>query len=325
MEFTVTLPATTGTTGTRVRLPQDSSEIARAAALTDRDSEPTYHEAQILFEHLERLQKGAKRPLRVLVVDDEALYREAIESQCDLVRQRCPAIDIASTDDAQKALELMRSGPTPDLVILDVDLGVGSPSGIEALKQIRQQGYLAYVCIHSSRVLAEDCKVALSAGADAVLPKPLSSALLLRLLIDSQERPSVSRPQSSHAEFVVVEDSEFILSEWEQSSTDSAHCHGFRNPQELIERARQSPEFLLRQRVVIIDFYFADQAAMDGIQLAQWLRSDGGYSGPIVLASDRDFTESNREGWRGTITAVVKKDVIGLSAVLARLSEAQAN
>jgi PAS domain S-box-containing protein len=70
------------------------------------------------------------RPLRILVVDDEELIREALPPMLELLGH---AVALASS--GQEALDRLARGPAPDLVLLD--LNMPEMSGSETLRQLR--------------------------------------------------------------------------------------------------------------------------------------------------------------------------------------------
>jgi DNA-binding response OmpR family regulator len=70
----------------------------------------------------------------------------------------------------------------------DVDLGVNSQNGHEVLKALRAQKFTGMVCIHSNRASPDDYKAAVDAGADAVLPKPMSRTHFLKLMLQAAQR-----------------------------------------------------------------------------------------------------------------------------------------
>ena len=69
--------------------------------------------------------------VRVLVVEDEPLYRQGLFSQLS----ECPGIEVAgAASSGQEAIELAER-LDPDVVLMDIELG-GDPNGIQAGKAI---------------------------------------------------------------------------------------------------------------------------------------------------------------------------------------------
>jgi CheY-like chemotaxis protein len=125
--------------------------------------------------------------VRILVIDDEAFVREALERVL-----KSPATTVVGAPDAAAGLALMRQSPV-DLVIVDVVLP--GMDGAAVVKEIRRDyprvriiaisgggniGLSAYrpEAISTNAYLAACSK----AGADRVLPKPFETAELRAMI-----------------------------------------------------------------------------------------------------------------------------------------------
>ena len=113
------------------------------------------------------LEMGSKKrpdanPL-ILVVDDEASYREALS--CGLVAE---GFEVVMAGDAAEALEQF-SARTPDLVLLDVMLP--DRSGLEGCREIRATSSVPVVMV-SARSEELDVVVGLELGAADYVAKP---------------------------------------------------------------------------------------------------------------------------------------------------------
>ncbi|HEV7611465.1 MAG TPA: response regulator [Steroidobacteraceae bacterium] len=125
--------------------------------------------------------------MRILVIDDEAFVREALERVL-----KSPATTVVGAPDAAAGLALMRQSPV-DLVIVDVVLP--GMDGAAVVKEIRRDyprvriiaisgggniGLSAYrpEAISTNAYLAACSK----AGADRVLPKPFETAELRAMI-----------------------------------------------------------------------------------------------------------------------------------------------
>lgn len=111
----------------------------------------------------------ARRPQRILVVDDDAMVRETIRL---LLEHR--GYEVVEAGDGRAALE--RDGARPfDLVIADVVLpGTGGVAFIRALLQRRPDARI--VAISGGGGIAErsPLELAAAAGATLTLPKPFT-------------------------------------------------------------------------------------------------------------------------------------------------------
>lgn len=113
---------------------------------------------------------------RILIADDE---RDVV----DLVRNRLELKDyeVLSAYDGQEALDKIRS-EKPDLIVLDIMMPL--KSGYEVCNQIKQDRELSHIPILmlTAKIKYADKKIAECCGADAYIPKPYSSDLLLETI-----------------------------------------------------------------------------------------------------------------------------------------------
>ncbi len=109
---------------------------------------------------------SAAPPLRVLVVDDEATIREALERA---LRLEGFIVDLA--EGGTLALERLAAEP-PDVVVLDVVMP--DLDGIEVTRRLRGAGSRVPICILSARDEVADRVAGLRAGADDYLVKPFA-------------------------------------------------------------------------------------------------------------------------------------------------------
>jgi len=109
--------------------------------------------------------------MRILLVEDE---RKVANFIARALRENSYAVDVAET--GEKALEL-GTDVTYAAILLDVQLA--GLSGIEACRELRQQGIEAPVLMLTARGLIEQRVEGLDAGADDCLSKPFVLAELL--------------------------------------------------------------------------------------------------------------------------------------------------
>ena len=110
---------------------------------------------------------------RVLVVDDDEDIRIAIEMTLAL-----RGYDVTGAGDGADALDLVRAGPPPAVILLD--LRMPRMNGFEFLHALRGDAALPRIPVV---VLTGDSNAAVearSSGADAVLMKPLETSALVR-------------------------------------------------------------------------------------------------------------------------------------------------
>jgi DNA-binding NtrC family response regulator len=107
------------------------------------------------------------RPLRALIVDDEALIRWALSQQ--LARHGC---EVVQADDGHRATEsLAHEGPF-DLVVLDYRLpAVAGPALVVAARHYYPH---ARIILMSALMSPDESTQAIASGASSVLEKPFS-------------------------------------------------------------------------------------------------------------------------------------------------------
>ena len=108
---------------------------------------------------------GSEEPL-VLVVDDEAMVREALERAL-----RLEGFAVSTAPGGREALAEVALRP-PAVMVLDVTMP--DLDGVSVVKRLRADGIDTPVCILSARDEIEDRVAGLQAGADDYLVKPFA-------------------------------------------------------------------------------------------------------------------------------------------------------
>ena len=106
----------------------------------------------------------------VLVVDDEATVRQALERAL-----RLEGFAVATAADGREALTAVAQKP-PAVIVLDVMMP--GLDGVSVVKRLRNDGVDTPVCMLSARDEVEDRVAGLQAGADDYLIKPFAIAEL---------------------------------------------------------------------------------------------------------------------------------------------------
>ncbi len=306
VEFYFTLPCSIELSDERtILLTRSSAEInLNIAQLQKEFKSQSILEADPLEVTLEKeiihLASENKKPLNILIVDDEALYRNSIVALVGRSESLKQHIILDAAKNSNEAhLALLKK---PNLMILDVDLGAASQNGYEVLKQCRQDGFKGTVCIHSNRGSASDQRVALDAGADAVLPKPMSRPHLLKLILQAAKNASIqiknlneiqnsTESTKSLPEIAVVDDSKILLRTWKIRLSPDAIVHTFACPRDFREHVAQNSDFLNRLALIIIDFTFDNEPGENGITFAQSLKPI--FNKPMILCSESEFKDAD--------------------------------
>lgn len=187
VEFFFTLPVSNQVNSATANLPKHSSDIAKQltlltetnSSLTSMDRGELSLEEDIVAAHL-----SIGRALRVLIVDDESIYRSALVSHMTRTPELSKALVLTQADSSTGALQAA-GDQEYDLIITDVDMGKMSLNGFELVTELRGRGSKALICVHSNRIIAADNKTAIESGADSFIPKPMAHAQLLRLLLQA--------------------------------------------------------------------------------------------------------------------------------------------
>ncbi len=153
--------------------------------------------------------------LRVLLVDDQALFRKALAG---LINAQLDMTVVGEADNGLDALERVRS-TTPDVVVMDVNMPVSG--GVEGVRAIRSAGYATKIVMLTISEDDDDLFDAIRAGANGYLLKnirpealfddlrgvvrgeaPIAPGIahkLLDALRDAPARPSPAVPREGDA------------------------------------------------------------------------------------------------------------------------------
>jgi len=115
-----------------------------------------------------------KSQMRILVVDDEPAFRQAISRALTLEGYR-----VEEAGDGAEALERLADGGV-DAIVLDVSMP--APDGLEVSRRLRDAGDRTPVLMLTARDAIDDRVAGLDAGADDYLVKPFALRELLARL-----------------------------------------------------------------------------------------------------------------------------------------------
>ena len=114
---------------------------------------------------------------RVLIVDDDERNRYALSSYLDMLEMK-----VITANDGESALNILRSGKTIDLILLDIMMPV--MDGYEMLRLLRNDASLKEIPVIAvtARAMKGDDLKCLEAGASDYIPKPVVLEELVALL-----------------------------------------------------------------------------------------------------------------------------------------------
>lgn len=134
---------------------------------------------------------ASDKPLTVIVVDDQALFRRSIQD-----RLRSDGYDVMSAENGIEALELLQVAPGPCVVLLDLMMPV--MNGVEFLLALDKRGETGDVRVMLVSGHGVVDRVALdSKRVVARLQKPLEMNEL-RSALETQRAPSIPGQRTVH-------------------------------------------------------------------------------------------------------------------------------
>lgn len=126
---------------------------------------------------------------RVLVVEDDTVYREAVARA--LQRGGYEAIQAATVADAEQIAE----DSPPDLAVVDLLLADGS--GIDVVHALAREAPACKIVMLSGHGTIRSAVEAMRAGAVDFLTKPISSSEIARALQEAEQISARSPPEGS--------------------------------------------------------------------------------------------------------------------------------
>lgn len=115
--------------------------------------------------------------MRILIVDDHPLYRDALAR---LLPQVFPEVRVDQATDCAAALARLRDGNRADIVLLDLDLpGMAGRDGLACVREEFPQTRVVIVSATESREEVVRC---LQAGAAGFIPKSAATEVLVAAL-----------------------------------------------------------------------------------------------------------------------------------------------
>jgi DNA-binding NarL/FixJ family response regulator len=116
-------------------------------------------------------------PMKILVVDDHPLVREALKG---VLNQLDAAVDVHDAASAESARDLVRTHADADLMLLD--LGLPGADGFALLEELRNDYPTIPVVVLSGAESRENVTRALGLGAMGYIPKRYSNEVLIGAL-----------------------------------------------------------------------------------------------------------------------------------------------
>jgi two-component system, NarL family, nitrate/nitrite response regulator NarL len=124
------------------------------------------------------MQTKASRDIRVLIVDGHALFRAGVRA---LLGDHDGVLVVAECGSAQEACELAAS-EQPDVILLELDLGLGQQQGLDALPRLLEAAPDTSVLIVTGERDKAMHQAAMLQGASGIVTKDKPSKVLLKAI-----------------------------------------------------------------------------------------------------------------------------------------------
>lgn len=189
--------------------------------------------------------------VRILLVEDDDDLRAVMADGLG-----ADGHDVDGVADAAAALEALADAP-PDLLILDVSLGAGL-DGVEVCRRVRSVDTELYVMMLTARDAEADIVLALEAGADDYLTKPVGLAELR-----SRVRAAVRRLRKDAAPAVLLRAGALTLDPGARSARVGDTPLGLTPSEFAVLEALMAAGGNVRSRWELVHAIFGDDAYRD--------------------------------------------------------------
>jgi nitrogen-specific signal transduction histidine kinase/CheY-like chemotaxis protein len=228
------------------------------------------------------------RPLRIAIIDDESIYRSSLREMLKKPGGADDKIEVLLYNGAEDFFESFSCG-SYDFIICDIDLGRGSMDGYEVVTMVRKQDAQVKICIHSNRNMPEDYRLAISCGAQAFLPKPISRILLLKFIvsgIDASQTRSLSESEMKPQVIFVDDDRTYRV--FATRLISDARVITFDCPESLLRAIEHDPQLLTLSVAVMVDQHYGSRSQLTGTQLGTILKGKLSYRGAVILFTNEE-------------------------------------
>lgn len=268
--------------------------------------------------------KKLGRPIELAMIDDEPLYRAALRGLVGNRFEIAAAIQLKLYDNSADILSAAFSPASipPDCIVCDIDLSSTDPlDGFGVVEELRIRGFSGRICVHSNRSSLEDSKKGLNAGADLILPKPMSRAHLLGFIAAAVPSANVAaKGQEPHSDrkplVVVVDDDALMLMGWEMELGADVDVILAESVDELMSKLDSDSGIAARITCVITDFWLGEGSCLDQDIVGKLCARN--YNGPILLSSNTDA-----DCHVSVFTAAISKQAVNWDSLKKILEESE--
>ncbi len=251
---------------------------------------------EIGFENkiLEYIKKTEKKII-IGIIEDDVFYQNALMDLIDESDNLRFAIEFRTFSNFDSAKTLLEKNSI-NFLICDINLGAHSMSGIELVSMFRASGIKIPICMHSDSSFQEDYEKSMCAGAQSLIPKPMTRVHLLKFIHDylDTKKIKVEKNVKKDATVAVLDDEDLFIDAIKTSLND-AFCCGFSSCEDFLSKIEANITLLDTFDGIITDRNF-DEKSMKGEKLVLILKEKYNYKKPIMFNTmdEMDESELNR-------------------------------
>ena len=258
--------------------------------------------------------KGKQETYKVVLLDDEALYRAGVRNVIDQNPTLKGLITLYETSNVDEALKIVEQ-EQPEFCIVDIDLN-DSKNGYDFLTAIKGRSGLKSI-VHSNRTLEEDKNKASDLGAVNLIPKPLPLVSLVEFLSGEKVEIKETKPIKLKEKVILACDDtsivryhyEDLFNAWLKENPGAFTYEIFVNGEELLERAKES-----NPTIVFTDLNMREAGgSLDGYEVIKEMRKVS-RKAKTYLVSNEPLSlseEPTKEaGGTGALEQPLSKDII---------------
>ncbi len=217
----------------------------------------------------------------------------------------------------------------PEYIICDIDLGLEHLNGFDFVSEMRANGFLAKICIHTNRFFKCDLEKSISVKSDFFIAKPMTRFQFLKFLyslinpdyvekslllqtkdgndnntaleevMDKNDNININE-KLNESIMLFIDDEEIYHKFWEMSVQD-AKVLSFSEPNLVLQFLTDNPCFHPKIKCIIVDYYF-DNICKDINQLnfVESIRKISVLT-PIFVSTNGIFLNGELDSFDGAI------------------------
>lgn len=258
--------------------------------------------------------KKIQKKYQILILEDDDVYVKNFSSliSSEDLNEYFNIVSYSDYDLALKAYYEIK----PEYIICDIDLGLEKLNGFDFVQDLRSNGCVSKICIHTNRFFKCDLEKSINVKSDFFIAKPMSRFQFLRFLCSYilpgySEESFLSITSNNFQEdkiILLIDDEDIYHKFWEVSVTD-AKVISFSHPDFAYEYILEKPENLKAIECVIVDYYFDNSAQnISQMNFIDKMRSLN-YKKPIFVSTNAILLNNELEDFDG----VIKKEPYSLS------------